>query len=44
MKHSYGSVVPVSSRDPTKFQHQVEIEQGYKLMMLKKSLCFNLHP
>ena len=22
--HVYGSVVPVSSRDPTKFQHQVE--------------------
>jgi len=25
--HVYGSVVPVSSRDPTKFQHQVKCSQ-----------------
>lgn len=26
--HVYGSVVPVSSRDPSKFQHQVVIQTG----------------
>lgn len=26
--HVYGSVVPVRSRDPTKFQHQVNVMDG----------------
>lgn len=32
--HVYGSVVPVSSRDPSKFQHQVEF--ALRIMIFKK--------
>lgn len=34
--HVYGSVVPVRSRDPTKFQHQVSL-----LQMLLASFLYN---
>ncbi|CAB3998000.1 probable elongator complex 3 [Paramuricea clavata] len=32
MKNSYGSVVPVSSRDPTKFQHQ-----GFGVLLMEEA-------
>lgn len=32
--HVYGSVVPVSSRDPSKFQHQVDF--SLRIMTIKK--------
>lgn len=36
--HVYGSVVPVSSRDPSKFQHQVVIHTQTQNLRIKQCL------
>lgn len=42
--HVYGSVVPVSSRDPSKFQHQVKTSYFHQLHMAATALTwFNIN-
>ena len=38
--HVYGSVVPVSSRDPTKFQHQASVCKTLCHIVLIYGVCF----